>query len=174
MDGEPPPPVALVAGHARADRRPKLARELFGSGWPHLSLDTLWHAIGGVARHLSNPRQGFPARARPGLRGPAGFYAALALLVVVLEVVTAAAIRVWERHRSTGIGGSKKHGARWAGGRELRRLRRTRRTRGRQASKAAAAGVPPRAEVLGLSLGYRGMRLLRAEDRHALLVFGPT
>ena len=26
----------------------------------------------------------------------------------------------------------------------------------------------------GLSLGYRGRRLLRAEDRHALVVFGPT
>jgi type IV secretion system protein VirD4 len=28
--------------------------------------------------------------------------------------------------------------------------------------------------MLGMSLGYRGMRLLRAEDRHALVVFGPT
>ena len=28
--------------------------------------------------------------------------------------------------------------------------------------------------ALGLSLGYQGLRLLRAEERHALVVFGPT
>ena len=56
------------------------AGTLFGSGWPHLSLGGLWHAITGVGGHLSDPRMGFPASVRPGLPGPAGFYAALALL----------------------------------------------------------------------------------------------
>ena len=32
----------------------------------------------------------------------------------------------------------------------------------------------PRQAAPGLSLGYQGMRLLRAEERHALFVFGPT
>ena len=43
---------------------------LFGSGWPRLTPGALPHAIAGVAGHLSDPRQGFPARLRPGLPGP--------------------------------------------------------------------------------------------------------
>ena len=50
------------------------AGALFGSGWPHMGLSVLWPAIAGVAGHLSDPRQGFPARLRPGLPGPTGFY----------------------------------------------------------------------------------------------------
>ncbi len=49
-----------------------LAGALFGTGWPRLSLNMLWHATAGVAGHLSDPRQGFPAacgRGCPGLPG---------------------------------------------------------------------------------------------------------
>jgi type IV secretory pathway TraG/TraD family ATPase VirD4 len=147
------------------------AGALFGSGWPHLSLGALWHAITGVGGHLSDPRRGFPAGVRSGLPGPAGFYAALVLLAVLLAVMTAAAIHVWGRHRSAGMGASKRHGARWAGAGELGRLRRTRR---RSSRVSGATAMPTQAALLGLSLGYRGIRLLRAEDRHALVVFGPT
>ena len=34
---------------------------LFGSGWPRLTPGALPDAIGGVAGHLADPRQGFPA-----------------------------------------------------------------------------------------------------------------
>ncbi len=51
---------------------------LFGSGWPRLTPGALPHTIAGVARHLSDPRQGFPAGVRPGWPGPTGFYLTLA------------------------------------------------------------------------------------------------
>ena len=47
---------------------------LFGGGWPRLTPGALPPAIAGVAGHLSDPRQGFPARLRAGLPGPIGFY----------------------------------------------------------------------------------------------------
>jgi type IV secretion system protein VirD4 len=151
------------------------AGALFGSGWPHLNLDALWHALGGVARHLSDPRQGFPAHVRSGLPGPTGFYGALVLVVVLLGLAVAAAVMLWQRARPAGVGGSKRHGARWAGGSDLARLRRGRRRRSpAPAASSADKARSGQAAVQGLSLGYRGMRLLRAEDRHALVVFGPS
>ena len=148
------------------------AGALFGSGWPHLTLATLWHATAGVARHLSDPRQGFPRPVRAGLPGPAAFYATLLLLVALVGLIAAAAIRLWERHRTGSGVRSKDHGARWARAGDLVRLRHTRRRR-REASRGGAETGSGHA-VLGLSLGYQGMRLLRAEERHALVVFGPT
>ena len=60
-----------------------VAGTLFGSGWPHLTLATLWHATSGVARHLSDPRQGFAGPVRAGVPGPAAFYATLLLLATL-------------------------------------------------------------------------------------------
>ena len=145
---------------------------LFGSGWPRLSISVLWHALAGVAAHLSDPRQGFPARLRPGLPGPTGFYLTLALLLALIALVATAAIKLRHRAQPTGLSDSKRHGARWARSRDLTRLRRN---RGKTADgRGTGTQTPARATVQGLSLGYRGMRLLRAEDRHALVVFGPT
>ena len=148
------------------------AGALFGSGWPHLTLGTLWHATAGVASHLSDPRQGFPRPVRAGLPGPAAFYATLLLLAALAGLIAAAAIRLWERHRTGSGARSKDHGARWARAGDLVRLRQTRRRR-REASRSAAETDSGHAE-LGLSLGYQGIRLLRTEERHALVVFGPT
>ena len=148
-----------------------LAGALFGSGWPHLSLTMLWHAIAGVVGHLSDPRQGFPARLRPGLPGAAGFYLTLALLVVLLGLVAAAAITLSRRGRPSGLGDPKRHGARWARAGDVTRLRHSRRD---TAAPIAGDHTLAGATVQGLSLGYRGLRLLRAEQRHALVVFGPT
>jgi type IV secretion system protein VirD4 len=147
---------------------------LFRAGWPRLTPGALPHAIEGVAGHLSDPRQGFPARLRPGLPGPTGFYLTLALLAVILSLAAAAAIKLRQHARVSGLGDPKRHGARWARPGDLDRLHRTRRarqkTRPPAGSRSAVAGATGR----GLALGYRGMRLLRAEDRHALVVFGPT
>jgi type IV secretory pathway TraG/TraD family ATPase VirD4 len=148
-----------------------LAGELFGTGWPHLTLTMLWHATAGVAGHISDPRQGFPAHLRRELPGAAGFYLTLALLAVVLGLVAAPAIKLARRRRLSGFGDSKRHGARWARTRDVVPLHRRRRDIAR-----ATGGNQTVAEatVRGLSLGYRGKRLLRAEERHALVVFGPT
>ena len=102
---------------------------LFGSGWPRLTPGELPHAIAGVAGHLSDPRQGFPATVRPGLPGPTGFYVSLLPLAVVLGLPAGAAIKLRQRGRVTGLGDPKRHGARWAGAGDLDRLRRTGRTR---------------------------------------------
>jgi type IV secretion system protein VirD4 len=149
-----------------------LAGTIFGSGWPHLTLGTLWHATSGVARHLSDPRQAFAQPVRAGLPGPAGFYATLLLLATLAGLFAVGAIRMWERHGTGSRVRSKDHGARWARAGDLAGLRQTRRRR-RETSRG---GVEPGLAhgALGLSLGHRAMRLLRAEERHALVVFGPT
>jgi hypothetical protein len=85
---------------------------LFGSGWPRIAPGALPHVIAGVAGHLSDPRQGFPARLRPELPGPTGFYLTLALLAVVLGLAAAAAIKLRQRARLSGLGDPKRGGAR--------------------------------------------------------------
>ncbi len=150
------------------------AGALFGSGWPRLTPGALPHALAGVAEHLSDPRQGFPARLRPGLPGPAGFYLTLALLAVLLGIAAAAAIKLRQRARASGLSDSKRHGARWARTVDLGRLRRTRRKRHETLTATAGTQTSARATGHRLSLGYRGTRLLCTEDRHALVVFGPT
>ena len=150
------------------------AGSLFGSGWPRLTPGALPHAIAGVAGHLSDPRQGFPARLRTGLPGPAGFYLTLAFLALVLGIVAAAVIKLRQRARVSGLGDPKRHGARWAGAGDLDRLRRTRRGRQQTGPPGAGGRTSAGASGHGLALGYRGTRLLRAEERHALVVFGPT
>jgi TraM recognition site of TraD and TraG len=87
---------------------------LFGSGWPRLNPGALPHAIVGVAGHLSDPRQGFPARLRPGLPGPTGFYLTLMLLAVILGLAAAGVIKLRRRAQLSGLGDPKRHGARWA------------------------------------------------------------
>ena len=159
--------VVLEAGLWRA------AGVLFGSGWPRLTPGALPPAIAGVAGHLSDPRQGFPTRLRPGLPGPAGFYLTLAFLAL-LGIVAAAAIKLRQRARASGLGDPKRDGARWARASDLHRLRRTRRGRQEAGPSGASGRTSAGASGHGLSLGYRGTRLLRAEERHALVVFGPT
>jgi type IV secretory pathway TraG/TraD family ATPase VirD4 len=141
-----------------------LAGVLFGGGWPHLTPTELSQAMVSVPAHLSDPRRAFPRTIRSQLPGTAGFYVALVVLLAVAGVAAWLAVRVWQQHRSPNRG--KRTGARWARGGDLGRLQRGRPARSERWSGAA---------VLGLSLGYqRGSRPLRAEDRHALVVFGPT
>jgi len=108
------------------------------------------------------------------LPGPTWFYVTLALLAVVLGLVAAAAIELRQRARVSGLGDPKRDGARWARAGDLGRLTRTRRGRQETGPPGASGRTSAGATGRGLVLGYRGMRLLRAEDRHALVVFGPT
>ena len=151
-----------------------VAGVLFGSGWPGLAPGALPHAIVGVAAHLSDPRLGFPAGPRAGLPGATGFYLTLALLFIAAGAVAALVLWLRRRSRVSGLGDPKRRGARWAGAGDLARLRRTRRARQEARPSPSGGSTSVTAIGRGLSLGYRGSRLLRAEDRHALVVFGPT
>jgi type IV secretion system protein VirD4 len=142
-----------------------LAGGLFGAGWPHLTAAQLSRAIARMPAHLGDPRRAFPRTIRWQLPGPLGFYLALAVLLVGVAVAVWLALRLWRQHR--GPGGGKRTGARWARSGDLGRLRRGR-------SRQARAERSSEASVRGLSLGYLGGRPLRAEHRHALVVFGPT
>ena len=128
-----------------------LAGALFGRGWPG---GDLWQALGVLTRlpsHLADPARAWPWRVRSRLPGPAGFYASLG----PLAFVTGTAISLARRAGS--IMAPSSSGARWAGGGELRALRR------RSAGRAGGR----------LVLGRHRGRLLYAEERHALVAFGP-
>jgi type IV secretion system protein VirD4 len=135
---------------------------LSGMRWPAMPLSAVAQAVGSLPDHLAEPRLAWPARLRGGLPGPLAFYAALAL---VLTTVTAVAALAW-RHRPPGLrtgGRGDRDGARWSAGADLAPLRARQRWR--------LGGCDQRSGRL--ALGYHGSRLLRAEARHALVVFGP-
>ena len=158
--------VAMVAsGAAGVWLWAALASAVFGSGWPHLSLTTLVEALKGLPRHAADPRMAFPPAVRAGMPGPAGFYTVLAVLLAAAGAAVAAALRVKDRFVPD-AGRPSKRAARWAKEGELRALRACSYRRWRQARSAVEASAR-------LSLGYKGVRLLRAEERHALVVFGP-
>jgi type IV secretion system protein VirD4 len=109
---------------------------------------------------VSDPALAWPAPARSQLPGPGGFYAALALLVS-----TAAAL-AWLARRAGVLArlGNRGAGARWAAGNDLRSLRRS----------GGGGGSRGRPKPGGrLTLGRHNGRPLYAEQRHALVAFGP-
>jgi type IV secretion system protein VirD4 len=131
-----------------------VAGALFGSGWPHVGASELLGVLVRLPSRLNDPARAWPPGVSHGLPGAGGFYGALALLAVgggVAAVIVArtgggALVRI------TGGGG-----ATWARPRELRALR-----------------IAARSQGTGrLVLGRRGGRLLYAEQRHALVAFGP-
>ncbi|MGH2858352.1 MAG: type IV secretory system conjugative DNA transfer family protein [Solirubrobacteraceae bacterium] len=143
--------LALVAGLAAAVWLwGGLAGALFGGGWPRLSLGQLAHVIVRLPGRLARPASAWPAGERRLLPGPAGCYATLAVIGAGVAALAALGSRagVWEALRG------HRAGARWARGGELRVLYGGART-GR------------------LALGRHRGRLLHAEQRHALVAFGP-
>ncbi len=127
-----------------------LAGALFGSGWPRLRTGQLPAVLVRLPARLSDPAAAWPVAVRRQLPGAAGFYGAFALLAGCGAAAVAGVSRTGLAARLLG----RAHGAHWASGPELRALRGSART-GR------------------LALGrYRG-RLLCAEERHALVAFGP-
>lgn len=125
-----------------------LAGALFGSGWPHVGVGQLLGIAVRLPSRIRNPGGAWPAGARANLPGAGGFYAALAVLAAAGSVLAFGAVQV-----AHGAGA----GARWAKEGELRPLRRG--VRARRSGR--------------LVLGRRGIRLLYAEHRHALVAFGP-
>jgi type IV secretion system protein VirD4 len=166
-----------------------IAGALFGRGWPSVSGSQLPGVLIRLPARLSDPAGAWPAAVRPGLPGPLGFYAALTLLGAAGTVLV---LLVGRAGASALLGGGE-GGARWARGGELRELRSDRRGRGlawlhrhrrgrglpwlhshRRGQVAAGPGSDRRARgAARLTLGRRGGRLLYAEQRHALVAFGP-
>jgi type IV secretion system protein VirD4 len=128
-----------------------VAGALFGRGWIQAGAGQLLGVLVQLPAQLSHPARAWPLPARASLPGPGGFYAALLLLVLLALGL------VWLIRRSApSIVRSDGSGARWAGPGELRSLR-------RQPDSAATR----------ITLGRRGARRLYAEQRHALIAFGP-
>ncbi len=128
-----------------------LAGALFGGGWPRLGASQLPDVLVSLPAHLDSPRAAWPATARDRLPGSGALYGVLGVVgifaVLLVRVVGRAGLAV-------GRGGQVGGGGRWARSGDLRTLR------GRQ-----RAGR--------LALGRHGGRLLYAEQRHALVAFGP-
>jgi type IV secretion system protein VirD4 len=127
-----------------------LAGLLFGHGWPRVAAGQLLEVIVRLPGRLTHPASAWPRAARPLLPGTGGFYATLGVLVASVTGVAVAAARLGVAGRL--IRGPA--GARWAGAGELRVLH-------------------GRARAGRLALGRCRGRLLYAEQRHALVAFGP-
>jgi type IV secretion system protein VirD4 len=137
---------------------------LFGDGWPRLNGGQLFGVLIRLPGSLAHPGLAWPHAVRSGLPGTGGLYAALALVGLGCGGLAIAVSRV----AGTRAFADRTSGARWARGRELTVLRR-RVGVGRAGSGASAEA----AGACRLALGRHGGRLLRAEDRHALVAFGP-
>ena len=142
----------------------ELAGGLFGAGWPRVGVGQLTGTLARLPGRLADPARAWPAAARAGLPGPAGFYAALGLLGAVCALSIRGVIRT---AAALGLAG-RRDGARWARGGELAALRDDGTLSGARRFGAATAGGEGR-----LVLGRHHGRLLRAEARHALVAFGP-
>jgi type IV secretion system protein VirD4 len=128
-----------------------VAGELFGSGWPRVGGADLLGVLVRLPARLATPAQAWPAPARGRLPGAAGCYAALALTAGVTIGLGLLASRLG----GFVFVGGRDQGARWARAGELRGLS------GRRGDDAR------------LALGRHQGRMLYAEQRHALVAFGP-
>ncbi len=146
-----------------------LAGALFGHGWPQPGGAQLLDVLIRLPARITDPARAWPSPARAELPGPAGFYATLALLVL-----GAIALALLAR-RAGGLGllRPRDPGARWATVGELGRLRRGRRSTGPRSGGPSPGRRPPGSRGGRLTLGSHHGRRLYAEERHALVAFGP-
>jgi type IV secretion system protein VirD4 len=129
-----------------------VAGAVFGRGWPDVSSSGVLQVITHLPSTPEDPARAWPDPARRVLPGPGGVYAALALVAAGGAALLTVAVR-------TGVSGrGRRGGARWASGGELRPLR---------------GGWPRGRSRQRLALGRHRGRLLLAEERHALVAFGP-
>ena len=127
-----------------------LAGLLFGHGWPRVGAGQLATVLARLPGRLAHPAAAWPPGVRGRLPGTGGFYGALAVLAACAAVLAAGASRAGLLSRL----GRRPAGTRWASRGELRTLY-------------------GRARTGRLALGRCGGRLLYAEQRHALVAFGP-
>jgi type IV secretion system protein VirD4 len=82
----------------------QLAGLLFHASWPHVTFAQALAAAVGVPRHWRDPRQAWPASARPDLPGLAGFtVAGVVVLSVFAAVTVVAGRRIAARHPRRGL-----------------------------------------------------------------------
>jgi type IV secretion system protein VirD4 len=146
-----------------------IAGALFGRGWPSVGAGQLLEVLTRLPARLARPASAWPGSARGALPGAGGFYAALAVLLSAASAVAVLAARAG----GSIVRGSNR-GARWATGRELRALRGL----GGLRELRALRGLGGLRELRGrsaarLTLGRHHGRLVHAEQRHALVAFGP-
>ncbi len=127
-----------------------LAGALFGHGWPRVSAGQLPAVMVRLPARLAHPAAAWPRGVRALLPDAGRFYATLGLLAGCVAALLAAAARSGILARPA----RRPAGARWAGAGELRALH-------------------GRARTGRLALGRCHGRLLYAEQRHALVAFGP-
>ncbi len=127
-----------------------LAGLLFGHGWPHVAAGQLFAVMVRLPARVTHPATAWPHDAQALLPGAPGFYAALTVLAGLTATLVAIASRAGLLSRL----GGRSAGGRWAGPGELRALH-------------------GRARAGRLALGRCHGRLLYAEQRHALVAFGP-
>ena len=137
---------------------------LFGGGAPPVKTAELARVLVTLPDHLANPRLAWPASTRASLPGPFGFYASWVLLMAIVGLGAAVFMR-WRGHRQQQPGGGPQ-GASWARRADLVSLRYAPRWRTVRRKRTSPS-------VGRMALGWNGRQLLRAEERHALVVFGP-
>jgi type IV secretion system protein VirD4 len=141
-----------------------IAGALFGSDWPKLDGAALAHVLVNLPGHLGDPRMAWPRPLRATLPGPAGFYGALTMLLLALAAAALLLVHLWRRARSSPVEKPDKHGARWARPTDLRVL---------NTPPGRRRKAPSDSDGVRLAIGFKGSRLLRTEQRHALVAFGP-
>jgi type IV secretion system protein VirD4 len=146
--------LALIAGAAALAAAVwlwgGLAGVMFGGGWPHIAAGQLPAVMVRLPSRLGHPAAAWPPDVRAQLPGATGFYGALIVLAAATAALVAGAGRAG---LLAGLARSSP-GARWARAGELRALH-------------------GRARTGRLALGRCHGRLLYAEQRHALVAFGP-
>jgi type IV secretion system protein VirD4 len=146
--------LALIAGAAALAAAVwlwgGLAGVMFGGGWPHIAAGQLPAVMVRLPSRLGHPAAAWPPDVRAQLPDATGFYGAL----IVLAAATAATVAGAGRAGLLASLGRSSPGARWARAGELRALH-------------------GRARSGRLALGRCHGRLLYAEQRHALVAFGP-
>jgi type IV secretion system protein VirD4 len=138
----------------------ELAGALFGSGWPRVQAGQVLGVLARLPGRISDPAAAWPRRLSAALPGPGGFYAALGVLALAAGGVLTLAGRLGLTAGLRRPGA----GARWAHRSDLAPLLRTQ-LRGRRGPGARHHGR--------LAIGRHRGRLLHAEERHALVAFGP-
>ena len=140
-----------------------VAGALFGFGSPSVNEVQLAQVLVSLPRHLADPRLAWPADARWSLPGTFGFYASLVILVATAVLIGIAVSSKGRRGQSPR---RREQAATWARHADLSSLRAAPGWKSMRRRRAAPA-------VGRMALGWNGRRLLRAEERHALVVFGP-
>lgn len=129
----------------------QLSALLFHQAWPEVGFADTGPILWQFLQHPTDPASAWPPHAQALIPGPFSFY----LVLTLLATPPALAWILWLNHRSQGKNNGEGD-ARWARARDLKPL------------------IARRAEPGRVVLGRLGRKLLAAERRQSVIVFGPT